>query len=118
MQGQANVFHRYTEERIPYAIDRYQRETRRLYEVLEARLRDRAFLIDDYSIADIAAFPWVEAHAWSGVSIDGLTNLAAWLERIAARPAVQRGLAIPEPRDRSAEAAVTQAVTYARKMLV
>jgi len=118
MQGQANVFHRYIEERIPYAIDRYQRETRRLYKVLEARLQDRAFLVDDYSIADIAAFPWVEAHAWSGVSIDGLTKLADWLERIATRPAVQRGIAIPEPRDRGGEAAVTEAVTYARKMLV
>ena len=118
MQGQANVFHRYAEERIPYAIDRYQRETRRLYEVLERRLGDREYVVGEYSIADIAAFPWVESHAWSGIDIDGLTNLSAWLERIAKRPAVQRGLAIPKPRDRKSVPAVEDAVTYARKMLV
>lgn len=95
MQGQANVFFRYFPEKIQPAIDRYQNETRRLYEVLDHRLQGREFLCDDYSIADIAHFTWVNIHGWAGVSLDGLEHLAAWRERIRARPAVQRGLAVP-----------------------
>jgi GST-like protein len=117
MQGQANVFHRYAPEPIPYAIDRYQNETRRLYEVLGRRLADRDFLVDDYSIADIATFPWVRAHAWSGVSLDGLDHVTAWLERIEQRPAVQRGLAVPGRRERSTPEQAERAVAYARGML-
>ncbi len=99
MQGQANVFFRYAPEPIPYAVERYQKETRRLYEVLERRLTEAEYLGGDYSIADIATFPWVRAHAWAGVSIEGLPNLARWLAAIEARPAVQRGLAVPARRD-------------------
>ncbi len=117
MQGQANVFYRYAPEPIPYAIERYQKETRRLYEVLERRLAGRDYLVGDYSIADIASFTWVRAHEWSGVSLDGLGRVARWLERIEARPAVQRGLVVPEPRDRKSEPEVQQAVNYARQML-
>ncbi|SEQ28632.1 glutathione S-transferase [Solimonas aquatica] len=95
MQGQANVFFRYFPEKIQSAIDRYQNETRRLYQVLDTRLKDREYLCEDYSIADIANFTWVNVHAWAGVSLDGLDHLAAWRERIRARPAVQRGLAVP-----------------------
>ncbi|MDH3638256.1 MAG: glutathione S-transferase N-terminal domain-containing protein [Gammaproteobacteria bacterium] len=95
MQGQANVFFRYAPETIPYAIDRYQRETRRLYEVLDRRLADREYLVDDLSIADIATYPWVRIHAWSGISIDGLKHLRRWLDTLRDRPAVQRGLDIP-----------------------
>lgn len=98
MMGQAGVFYRYAEEKIPYAIDRYQRESRRLFEVLERRLAGHEWLADDYSIADIATFPWVRAHEVIGVSVDGLPGVEAWLDRVAARPAVQRGLAVP-PRD-------------------
>ncbi len=117
MQGQANVFYRYAPEPIPYAIERYQKETRRLYEVLERRLAGRDYLVGDYSIADIASFTWVRAHDWSGVSLESLGHVRRWLERIEARPAVQRGLMVPEPRDRKSEHEVKQAVNYARQML-
>lgn len=96
MQGQANVFFRYFDEKIPSAIARYQNETRRLYEVLDTRLQNVDFLAGDYSIADIATYPWVRVHEWAGVSVDGLTALQAWMQRMAERPAVQRGLAVPE----------------------
>lgn len=95
MQGQANVFYRYTPEKIPYAIGRYQRETRRLYEVLDRQLAGRDYLVDQYSIADIANWSWVHRHEWSGVSIKGLDNLRHWIDRIAERPAVIRGRAVP-----------------------
>lgn len=95
MMGQANVFFRYAEEKIPFAIDRYQRESRRLFEVLETRLATHDYLTDEYSIADIANFCWVRTYAWSGVSVEGLPGLNAWRKRIRARPAVERGLAIP-----------------------
>ena len=99
MQGQANVFKNYFPKHIPEAIERYQNETRRLYEVLDSRLADREFLVDDYNIADIAAFPWVRAHAWAGISIDGLVHLRRWLATIESRPTVGRGLQNPEPLD-------------------
>jgi len=98
MMGQANVFHRYAPEKIPYAIERYQREVRRLFEVLERQLVHSAFVAGtDYSIADIALFPWVAGYEWSGVSIDGLPALKRWLDEVAARPAVQKGRTIPPP---------------------
>jgi glutathione S-transferase len=99
MMGQANVFFRYAPERIPYAIDRYQREVRRLLEVLDTRLADHEYLAGDYSIADIAHFSWVWGYKWSGVSIDGLEHLARWLDRIGERDGVRRGQAVPEPID-------------------
>ncbi len=96
MQGQANVFFRYFPEKLQGAIDRYQHETRRLYEVLDVRLGEVEYLAGDYSIADIATFPWVRVHDWAGVSLDGLAHLQRWLAAIAARPAVQRGLQVPQ----------------------
>jgi glutathione S-transferase len=99
MMGQANVFFRYAPERIPYAIERYQRECRRLFEVLDTRLADRKYLAGDYSIADIANFSWVWGYRWSGVSIDGLDHLSRWLAEIQAREAVKRGQDVPEPTD-------------------
>jgi glutathione S-transferase len=99
MMGQANVFYRYAPERIPYAIDRYQREVRRLFEVLETRLADHEFLAGDYSLADIANWSWVRGYKWSGVSLDGLSNLERWLKAIGERPAVKRGVDVPEPVD-------------------
>ena len=96
MMGQANVFFRYFPEKIPAAIDRYQHEGRRLFEVLDGRLDGRDYLCDEYSIADIATWPWAVTHEWSGIDVSGLDNLQAWLERIAARPAVARGRKIPE----------------------
>ncbi|MGD8378955.1 MAG: glutathione S-transferase family protein [Gammaproteobacteria bacterium] len=99
MQGQAHVFLRYAPERIPYATKRYQRETRRLYEVLDTRLGDHEFLAEEYSIADIATWPWIASHAWAGIEIDDLPHLKRWFGTIEARPAVQRGITVPEPRD-------------------
>lgn len=99
MMGQANVFYRYAPERIPYAIDRYHREVRRLLEVLDTRLADNEYLAGEYSIADIANWSWVRGYKWSGVSIDGLDNLQRWLEVIGDRDAVKRGVDVPEPVD-------------------
>jgi len=75
MMGQSNVFTRYAEQKIEYAINRYQKETRRLLEVLNTRLADHEYLAGDYSIADIANFAWARGHKWSGVEIDGLDHL-------------------------------------------
>jgi GST-like protein len=99
MMGQANVFYRYAPERIPYAIERYQREVRRLFEVLDDRLKDNEFLAGGYSLADIANFAWVRGYKWSGVTLDGLDHLSRWLDAIAERPAVKRGVDVPEPVD-------------------
>ena len=77
MQGQANVFYRYFDEEIPSVISRYQSECRRLFEVLDDRLKDREYICDAYSIADMATWPWVRGYKWSGVDIDGLDNLYA-----------------------------------------
>jgi GST-like protein len=95
MQGQANVFYRYFPEKLPAAIDRYQHETRRLYEVLDTRLGQAEYLADDYSIADIATLPWVRVHEWAGVSVEGLPHLQRWMTALEARPAVQKGLQTP-----------------------
>ncbi|PBJ10434.1 glutathione S-transferase family protein [Pseudomonas sp. ACN5] len=99
MQGQANVFFRYFPEKLQGAIDRYQHETRRLYEVLDTRLQRVEFLAGEYSIADIATFPWVRGYEWSGVSVEGLTALQRWMATLEARPAVQRGLQVPQRAD-------------------
>jgi GSH-dependent disulfide-bond oxidoreductase len=96
MQGQANVFYRYAPEKLPYAIERYQKETKRLYTVLDKRLADHEYLADDYSIADIATWPWVTLHGWAGVDIDDLPNLERWIEVVGARPAVIKGRTVPE----------------------
>ena len=114
MQGQANVFFRYFPEKLQGAIDRYQHETRRLYEVLDRRLGEAEYLAGDYGIADIATSPWVRVHDWAGVAVDGLDHLQRWMAALAARPAVQRGLQIPaRPRDdaslvQSAQAMLTR----------
>ena len=115
MQGQANVFYRYAPEKIDYAIQRYQNETRRLYEVLDQRLAEHEYLADEYSIADIATWPWVIRHDWSGVELEGLRNLQRWLHAIEARPAVQRGIVTPSSKATTRNKA---AVENARKMLV
>jgi GST-like protein len=96
MQGQANVFYRYFPEKLQGAIDRYQHETRRLYEVLDRRLGEAEYLAGDYGIADIATYPWVRLHGWAGVAVEGLEHLQRWMAALATRPAVQRGLLIPE----------------------
>ena len=97
MQGQAVVFERYFDEDLPAARNRYRNETRRLYEVLNSRLTERQYLAGDYSIADIANWSWVKAHRWARVPIEGLVHLERWVDRLAARPACQRGIEIPLP---------------------
>jgi glutathione S-transferase len=118
MQGQANVFFRYFPEKIPAAISRYQNETKRLYGVLDGQLAKHEWLAGDYSLADIANYAWVRIHGWAGVEIDDLPNLRRWVDAIAARPAVQRGLAVPQPVDfASAEARGQQTIDTARSIL-
>lgn len=118
MMGQSNVFTRYAEQKIEYAITRYQKESRRLLEVLDARLADHEYLAGDYSIADVANFAWARGHDWSGVDIDGLNHLKRWLDTIANRPPVQRGIDVPAgtlAKDKSANA--EEIVTRARKFV-
>lgn len=97
MMGQANVFYRYFPETIQPAIDRYQHESRRLFEVLDTRLAESPYLAGgEISIADFANWTWVRSHKWSGVSVEGLTHLNRWLEELAARPGCQAGISKPE----------------------
>ena len=106
MQGQAHVFFRYTPEKIDYAIGRYQRETKRLYTVLDKRLKDNQYLAgDEYTIADISTYPWVAIHNWAGVDIDDLENVRRWLRLVRRRPAVKRGMDIPKAKRVSNEEA-------------
>jgi glutathione S-transferase len=95
MMGQANVFFRYFPEKIPAAIDRYQNEGRRLFEVLDTRLRDNEWLAGDYSIADIANWCWVRTHKWSGISLDGLDNLQRWNDVMFTQPGMSKGIDVP-----------------------
>ncbi len=95
MMGQANVFSRYFPEKIQPAIDRYQNESRRLFEVLDSRLAESEWLGNDFSIADIANWCWVRTYKWSGVSADGLSNLKRWRDALRERPACQRGIEVP-----------------------
>jgi glutathione S-transferase/GST-like protein len=99
MMGQANVFTRYYPEQLPSVIDRYRRESRRLFEVLDRHLADEEWLAGDYSIADIANFAWVRTHEWPGVSVEGLDHLQRWMAAIGERPAVQKGVTIPPRGD-------------------
>ncbi|MEO0550776.1 MAG: glutathione S-transferase N-terminal domain-containing protein [Pseudomonadota bacterium] len=95
MMGQANVFFRYFPEKIPPAIERYQNECRRLFEVLDRHLADREWLADEFSIADIANWCWVRTHRWSGIDVDGLEHLARWKDAMKMRPACRRGIEVP-----------------------
>ncbi|KAK7524004.1 glutathione S-transferase [Phyllosticta citriasiana] len=100
MQGQANHFFRYAPEKIPYGINRYQNETRRLYRVLDTHLKEtgNAYLVGDkLTIADIAHFGWVSASLWCGVDIAEFPTLKAWEDRMAARPCVEKGRNVPDP---------------------
>ena len=97
IMGQANVFYRYFPTKIPAAIERYQKEGRRLFEVLEGQLGGREWICDEYSIADIANWCWVRIHDWSGIDVTGLDNVKRWIQRMDERPACQRGIAVPEP---------------------
>jgi len=95
MLGQAHHFRRFAKEQIPYAIERYTNETRRLYGVLDKRLKETDYVAGDYSIADIAIFPWAARHEWQGIDLADFPALKRWYDAIAARPAVQKGMAVP-----------------------
>lgn len=94
MAGQAHHFRQYAPEKLPYAIDRYTNECNRLYGVMNRRLQDRDFLAGEYSIADIAAYPWVRPYRRQGQDLADFPNLDAWYKRIHDRPAVARAIAI------------------------
>ena len=95
MFGQANYFFR-LEEKVPFAIDRYYKEAIRLYKVLEQTLGQRSYLAGDYSIADIATYPWVGRHDGHNVKLEEFPNVKHWFETISQRPAVKRGMAVPK----------------------
>lgn len=94
MLGQLHHFRNYAPERIPYAVERYSNETRRLYRVLDRRLESRDFVAGDYSIADMAIFPWIVAHEAQGIALQEFPSVKRWYDRLHARPAVERGLAV------------------------
>lgn len=94
MAGQAHHFRQYAKDQIPYAIDRYTNEVHRLYGVMDKRLADREFLAGDYSIADMASWPWVVPFKNQGQSLDEFPHLKRWFEAMGARPAVQKGFAV------------------------
>ena len=119
MMGQANVFFRYFPEKLQPAIDRYQHECRRLFEVLDRRLADSEWLADDYSIADIANWCWVRTYKWSGVSRDGLEHLDRWMGVMKEKPGLQKGVQVPVPADSLVDdtQGAEKFVEGARKML-
>lgn len=94
MAGQAHHFRQYAPEKIPYGVDRYTNEVNRLYGVMNIRLADREYLAGDYSIADMAAWPWVVPHEGQGQDLNEFPNLKRWFEAVRARPAVERGFAV------------------------
>jgi GST-like protein len=95
MFGQVHHFLRAAKEPVPYAIERYTTETRRLYGVLNDRLKGREYLADEYSIADIATYPWTARYEWHKTRLEDFPNVKRWFDALSARPAVQRGMKIP-----------------------
>jgi GSH-dependent disulfide-bond oxidoreductase len=95
MFGQANFFFR-SSEKVPYAIERFSKEARRLYAVLEKQLAERDYLTGFYSIADIATYPWVGRHEGHNVRLEEFPNVKRWFDALSARPQVQRGMAVPK----------------------
>jgi GST-like protein len=96
MFGQVHHFLRAAKEQVPYAIARYTKETQRLYGVLDARLKDREYLADAYSIADIATYPWVARFEWHKTRLEDFPNVKRWFDALSQRPAVERGMRVPE----------------------
>jgi GST-like protein len=93
--GQVHHFLRAAKEKVPYAIERFSKENRRLYGVLDTRLGEAPFLAEEYSIADIATYPWVLRHEWQQVDLAEYPNVKRWFDTLSARPAVQRGIRVP-----------------------
>lgn len=95
MFGQLNHFKKFAPEKITYAIERYEKETLRLYSVLDRQLKDNEFICGDYSIADVATYPWVAVYEFQGLTLDNHPNLKRWVETVQQRPAVERGMKVP-----------------------
>lgn len=95
MFGQAHHFLRYAPDPVPYAMERYRKETARLYGVLEGQLEQQDYLAGEYSIADMATYPWVARHDWHDIDLAHYPAVARWADRIAPRPAVARGMGVP-----------------------
>ena len=95
MLGQAHHFRRFAPEKIPYAIERYSKEAARLYGVLDKRLGEVEFLAGDYSIADMATYPWAARHRWQGIALEDYPSVKRWYDALSARTAVGRGMAVP-----------------------
>lgn len=95
MFGQLNHFQSYAPEKIPYAIERYQKETLRIYGVLDSQLAKNEYIGGEYSIADMATYPWVAIYEFQGLTLDNHPNLKRWVEAVQQRPAVQRGMVVP-----------------------
>ncbi len=95
MAGQTHHFRRAAPEPIPYAIDRYTNETKRIYGVMDKRLGEAPYLAGDYSIADMACYPWVARHEWQTIDLADFPNLKRWFDTLGARPAVSKGMAVP-----------------------
>ncbi|HTO63184.1 MAG TPA: glutathione S-transferase N-terminal domain-containing protein [Bradyrhizobium sp.] len=121
MLGQAHHFRQYAPEKLPYAIDRYTKEASRLYNVIDRRLGEVPYLATDYSIADMAVYPWIRPYERQGQALDDYPNLKRWFQAIDARPAVQRGLAVladkrrQGPMDQKAREVLFGAQQYARR---
>ena len=96
MFGQAHHFRRFAPEKIPYAIDRYTNEAKRLYGVLDRRLAEAEYLAGSYSIADVATYPWIARHEWQGVALVEFPSVKRWFDALSARSAVARGMAVPK----------------------
>lgn len=94
MAGQNHHFSKYASEKIPYAIERYVKETQRLYGVLNQRLSHREWVADEYSIADMAIYPWIVPYEMQGMALESFPHLQAWFKRMSERPAVRRAYAI------------------------
>ena len=117
MMGQLNVFKRYFPEKIPAAIERYERESYRLFGVLEGQLREDGYIGEAYGLADMACFPWIAAHTWPELTLDDYPKVKAWHDRIRARPAVERAMQVPPRADVASKDGTEKFVKGARSML-
>ncbi|NIR30628.1 MAG: glutathione S-transferase family protein [Gammaproteobacteria bacterium] len=96
MFGQANHFRKFAKERVPYGIERYTREAHRLYRVMDKRLGETEYLAgDEYTIADVATYPWVARYIWHDIALEDIPNVKRWFESIGERPAVRTGMDVP-----------------------
>ena len=121
MLGQAHHFRRYAPEQIQYAIDRYTNEAKRIYGVIDKRVGEVPYLAGEYSIADIATYPWLKLHKLQGQNLEDFPNLKRWYEAMEARPAVQKGMAVMangpalQPNDKETFSVLFGAQQYERR---